>query len=585
MERRLVAILAADVVGYSRLMGADEQGTLRRLNSILKEVMQPGISGSGGRIVKLTGDGLLAEFSSVVGAVRCAAAIQENMLARELDAPETQRIRLRIGVNVGDVIVEGSDIFGDGVNVAARLESLTEPGGVCISGPAFETVRGKLELSFEDIGLQKVKNIAEPVRVYRLTLDTAKQSGSIPPEKPLSLPTKPSIAVLPFTNMSGDSQQEYFADGMAEEIITALSHMRWLFVIARNSSFTYKNRAVDVKQVGRELGVRFILEGSVRKAGNRIRITGQLIDATTGAHLWANHFDGALEDVFELQDRVTASVVGAIAPKMEHAEIERAKRKQTGSLDAYDYYLRGLAAVYQWKKEANEQALDLFSRAIELDPGFASAYGMAARCYSMRKASGWMKETEREIAETAFLARKAAELGWDDPVALSSGGIGLAFVAGELEEGNDLIERALELDPNLASAWLFSGWVKIYMGDPNAAIECVERAMRLSPNEPHVYGMQSAVALAHFFADRPKEALACAVKAMRAHSHQVLATCVAAASAGLVGDQQEAQAAVDRLREIDPDLRASVLKAYWPIRNPSDLAKWEEGLRRAGLPE
>jgi TolB-like protein len=585
LERRLAAILAVDVVGYSRLMGEDETGTLDRLKALRRELVQPKITERGGRIVKLMGDGLLAEFPSVVEAVQCAVGIQQSMNEREADLPEERRIRLRIGVNLGDIIVEGSDIYGDGVNVAARLEALADPGGISVSGATFDQVDSKLDLDFENIGEQLVKNIAKPVRVYRLAsggplADPHERSSEPPP-----LPDKPSIAVLPFDNMSNDPDQEYFADGMAEEIITALSRVRWLFVIARNSSFTYKNRTIDVKQVGQELGVRFVLEGSVRKAGNRVRITGQLIDATTGAHLWADHFDGALEDVFELQDRVTESVVGAIAPKMEHAEIERAKRKQTENLDAYDYYLRGLAAVYQWKREANEEALALFSRAVELDPTFASAYGMAARCYSMRKASGWITDPDQEIAETVTLARKAAQLGRDDPIALSTAGVGLGFVGGELEEGDELIERALELDPNLAPAWLFSGWVKIYLGEPETAIRRVQRAMRLSPNEPNVFGMQSAIALAHFFAGRPAEALSWAQKAMRAHSHRLLAACIAAASAALIGDEDEAQEAVSRLRQIDPNLRASVLKSYWPIRRPVDLATWEEGLRRAGLPE
>jgi adenylate cyclase len=585
LERRLVAILAADVVGYGRLMGEDESGTLERLKSLRSELVQPQITKRNGRIVKLMGDGLLAEFPSVVEAVQCAVQIQQAMIEREAESSEEQRIRLRIGVNVGDIIVEGSDIYGDGVNVAARLEALADPGGVSLSGPAFDQVDGKLDLAFEDIGEQRVKNIAKPVRVYRLASGGSQASPREHPSEPLPLPDKPSIAVLPFDNMSGDPEQEYFADGMVEEIITALSRARWLFVIARNSSFTYKGRSVDVKQVGQELGVRFVLEGSVRKAGNRVRITGQLIDATTGAHLWADHFDGALEDVFELQDRVTASVVGAIAPKMEHAEIERAKRKQTENLDAYDYYLRGLAAVYQWKREANEEALALFSKAIELDPTFASAYGMAARCYSMRKASGWIANPDQEIAETVTLARNAAQLGRDDPIALSTGGVGLAFVASELEEGDELIERALALDPNLAPAWLFSGWVKIYLGEPESAIARIERAMRLSPNEPNVFGMQSAMALAHFFAGRPEEALSWAQKAMRVHSHRLFAACIAAASAALIGNKDEAREAVRRLRQIEPNLRASALKAYWPIRRPADLARLEEGLRRAGLTE
>lgn len=585
MARRLAAVLAADVVGYSRLMGEDEVGTLAMLKAHREEFIDPTITKHHGRIVKLMGDGALVEFASAVDAVECAVEIQEGMARRTIDETENRRIVLRIGINIGDLIVEGDDLYGDGVNIAARLEGLATPGGVCVSRNVVSQVKGKVEFDFEDLGQQRIKNIAEPVQVFGITRKGRASKGAgdavdLPP-----LPDRPSIAVLPFENMSNDPDQEYFADGMVEEIITALSRARWLFVIARNSSFAYKGRTVDVKRVGQELGVRFVLEGSVRKSGNRVRITGQLIDTATGAHLWADKFDGALEDVFELQDQVTASVVGAIAPKMEHAEIERAKRKQTENLDAYDYYLRGLAAVYQWKIEANEEALALFSQAVELDPTFASAYGMAARCYSMRKASGWIVDPEKEIAETVNLARKAAQFGRDDPIALSTAGIGLGFVAGRLEEGDELIERALELDPNLASAWLFSGWVKIYLGEPEVAIRRVERANRLSPNEPNVYGMQSATALAHFFAGRPAEALSWAQKAMRAQSHQVLATCVAAASAALIGDEGEAEKTVRQLLQINPDLRASVLKAYWPIRRPSDLATWEEGLRRAGLPE
>ena len=492
MERRLAAVMSLDVVGYSRLMERDESGTLARLKDQRKELIDPTIAKHRGRLVKLMGDGALVEFASAVDAVECAMALQEGMTDGMAREPEDCRILYRIGVNIGDLIVEGDDLYGDGVNIAARLEGLAPPGGVCVSRNVVSQVKGKVEFSFEDLGQQRIKNISEPVQVFRVTAKSPASGGVIDATDPPPIPDKPSIAVLPFNNLSSDPDQEYFADGMVEEIITALSRVRWLFVIARNSSFTYKGQTVDVKQVGRELGVRFVLEGSVRKAGNRVRITGQLIDAKTGAHLWADNFDGALEDIFELQGQVTESVVGAIAPKLEQAEIERAKRKQTDNLDAYDYYLRGLAALYQWSKEANEEALKLFSRAVALDPTFSSAYGMAARCYSMRKANGWIADPEKEIAETLILARKAARLGRDDPIALSTAGIALAFVVGELEEGDELIERALELDPNLAPAWLFSGWVKIYLGEPEVAIDCVEHAKRLSPNEPNVYGMQAA---------------------------------------------------------------------------------------------
>jgi adenylate cyclase len=379
VDRRLAAILAADVAGYSRLTGLDEEGTHARLTDHLRSLIFPKITEHRGRVVKSTGDGRLADFSSVVDAVRCAVDVQRGMLRRNSDVPQEKRIEFRIGINVGDIIIDRGDIFGDGVNVATRLEGLAEPGGICVSSRVKEDAEGKLEIIFENAGEQHLKNIERPVRVYRV------QPGSpVSPRPTLALPDKPSIAVLPFENMSGDAEQEYFADGMVDEIITALSRFRSLFVIARNSTFTYKGRSVDVKQAGRELGVRYVLEGGVRKAANRVRIIGQLIDTTTGAHIWADRFEGGLEDAFDLQDRVTASVVGAIAPKLEQAEIERAKRKPTESLDAYDYYLRGLARARHWLKEANSEALQMFYKAIELDPDFASTHGMAAWCHAQR---------------------------------------------------------------------------------------------------------------------------------------------------------------------------------------------------------
>jgi TolB-like protein/class 3 adenylate cyclase len=447
-ERRLAAVLATDVVGYSRLMERDEDRTLERLKTHRKELVEPLLAEHHGRIVKLTGDGALCEFASVVDAVACAVLIQEGMAEREEGLPEDERIRFRISVNLGDVIHEADgDLYGDGVNVAARLEQLAEPGGVVVSGTAFDQLRGELGRAFVPLGEQHLKNIERPVRVYRMV--SGGGSGG-PPERPaLPLPDKPSLAVLPFENLSGDPEQGYFADGIVEDITTALARMRWLFVTARNSSFTYKGRAVDVKQVGRELGVRYVLEGSVRKAGSRVRITGQLIDTSTGAHLWADRFDGELADIFDLQDQVTASVVGAIAPKLEQVEIERAKRKPTESLDAYDYFLRGMAAFHQFTKPSNEEALALFSRAIGLDPQFASAYGMAARCYLQRKGFGWVADRERETAETERLARRGADLGRDDAVALCAAGAALVVVVVDLDYGSALIDRALGLNPNL----------------------------------------------------------------------------------------------------------------------------------------
>jgi TolB-like protein/Tfp pilus assembly protein PilF len=401
----------------------------------------------------------------------------------------------------------------------------------------------------------------------------------------LSLPDRPSIAVLPFTNMSGDPEQDYFADGMVEEIITALSHLRWLFVIARNSTFTYKGRAVDVKQVGRELGVRYVLEGSVRKAADRVRITAQLVDASTGAHLWADRFEGTLKDIFDLQDQVTASVVGSIAPQLERAEIERATRKPTENLDAYDYFLKGMANVHLWTKDANREALQLFYRAIELDPNFAAAYGLAARCYSQRKVSGWTIDREQERLETERLARRAAQLGPDVPLALCTAGLGLAHVAGEIDDAAALIARSLELNPNLAWAWLFNGWVKVLAGKPEEAIESVSRAMRLSPQDPHIFNMQGVIAWAYFCAERFDEASVWAEKAVQYHPHYLLGSVIHPASKALAGQLSEAQRAMARLRQLDPKLRISNLKELAPLRRPVDLMRWADGLRKAGLPE
>jgi adenylate cyclase len=388
VERRLAAILAADVAGYSRLMGSDEVGTLGALKSLRREVVDPAIASHKGRIVKTTGDGMLVEFASAFDAVTCAMQVQGKMAERN-GSSDAQKITFRIGINVGDIIIDGDDIFGDGVNLAARVENECVPGGVCLSGSAFDQVRGKTCFVFDDLGERALKNIDLPVRLYAARVATASLTAgaksSAEGQKPLPLPDKPSIAVLPFQNMSGDPEQEYFADGMVEEIITALSRNKQLFVIARNSSFTFKGKAVDIKQVARDLGVRYVLEGSVRKSGNRIRITGQLIDAASGAHLWADRYDGAPEDVFDLQDQVAASVVGAIDPSMTRAEIERVSRKPLGSLEAYDYWLRGRAAHWQYTRESIDQAIGLYEEAIKLDPQFALAHATLGTALTHRK--------------------------------------------------------------------------------------------------------------------------------------------------------------------------------------------------------
>jgi TolB-like protein/Tfp pilus assembly protein PilF len=580
LVRRLTAIFAADVAGYSRLTGMDEEGTHVRLKEHLRVLIDPKVAAHRGHIIKNTGDGFLAEFNSVVDAMRCAVDVQRGMAERNSDVPPGDRIEFRIGINVGDIIEDNGDIFGDDVNIAARLEAIAEPGGICVSDDAHRQLRDKLDIVFDDAGEQNLKNIERPVRVFRV-MDRVAAGRQRPT---LALPNKPSIAVLPFQNLSADVEQEYFADGVVEEITMALSLFRWLFVIARNSSFTYKGRPVDVKQVGRELGVRYVLEGSVRKAGNRIRIAGQLIDAETGAHLWADRFDGALEDMFDLQDHVTSSVVGEIAPKLQQEDIKRARRKPIENLDAYDYYLRGLAKNY-WTKDATSEALQLFCKAIEIDPDLPSAYGMAAWCYARRRANGWMIDREKESAEATRLARKAVHLGADDPVALCMGGYALARVAHEFEDAAAFMDRGLTVNPNFAQAWMLSAWLRAWMGEPNLALEHVAHAMRLSPLDSSMYGMHGAMAYAHFLASRYDMASSYAEKSMRDNPKFLLAICISAASNALAGQLEPAQKAMARALELNPDLRASNLNDLAPFRRAEDRAKFAKGLRTAGLPE
>jgi TolB-like protein/class 3 adenylate cyclase len=428
--RRLAAILAADVAGYSRLMGADEEGTHERLKALRQELVDPKIAEHKGRIVKTAGDGMLVEFASVVDAVRCAVEVQQAMPEQNSGIAADNRIELRIGINMGDIVVDGDDLYRDGVNVAARLEGLADPGHICVSARVQEDAAGKLDLAFEDLGVQSLKNIERPVRVYSV-VTAATGSAATAASRDPALPGKPSIAVLPFANMSGDPEQEYFADGMAEEITTALSRIRWLFVIARNSSFRYKGQAVDVKQVGRELCVRYVLEGSVRKAGGRLRITAQLIEATNGAHLWADRFDGSVDDVFELQDKVAISVAGVIEPTLLRSEIERARRKRPDSLDAYDLYLRALPYAFTPMPEDADKALPLLGKAIELEPDYAAAHAIIAWCHEARYLRGGMKEETRLAA--LHHARLAIARGSDDAAALATAGFVIAVCGRDYE--------------------------------------------------------------------------------------------------------------------------------------------------------
>jgi TolB-like protein/class 3 adenylate cyclase len=584
----LTAILAADVAGYSRLMGADEEGTLAQLKAFRKTLVDPTIAKHRGRIVKTTGDGMLVEFASAVDAARCAVEVQRGMADENTEIPQAKRIEFRIGIHLGDIIIDDDDIFGDGVNIAARLESIAVPGGISISRAVHDQVRDRINVCFDDKGEIALKNIARPVQVFAISGAKESKTTVSPESKPaLALPDKPSIAVLPFQNMSGDPEQDYFADGMAEDIITALSRFKALFVIARNSSFTYKGRAVDVKQVGRELGVRYVLEGSVRKAANRVRITGQLVDTATGGHLWAERFDGGLGDIFDLQDQVTESVVGAIAPAVEKAEIERAKRKPTESLDAYALYLRGLARFYQFaNRQANGEALRLFNSAIELDPDFASAYGRAAACYVIAKTNGWISDTANEIAEVTRLAHRAVELGKHDAIALAASGFALALVVRDLGVGAALIDRALVLNSNLAEAWNYGGWVKNWLGEPEPALERFAHAMRLSPLDPRATAMRAGTAHAHFFLGRYDEAASWAAMALQDNPDFQTGLRIDAASNAMAGRPEQARRAVARLRQLNPALHVSTLKdVVGPYRHSEDLSRYEEGLRQAGLPE
>ena len=500
--RRLAAILAADVVGFSMLMGQDEEGTLARIKSLRREVIEPKVNEHHGRVFKTTGDGLLIEFASPVEAVRCAVGVQEA-LGCEASQEPSQALQLRIGINLGDIMIEeDGDVYGDGVNVAARLEKLAEPGGISISGKVYEEVRDKLPYSFEDRGKQQVKNIARPVRVYAL----GAASPTVTPKQPkaLPLPDSPSLAVLPFTNMSGDPGQEYFADGVVEDIITALSRVRWFFVIARNSSFTYKGRSVDIRQVGRELGVRYVLEGSIRKAGNRVRITGQLIEAASGRHVWADKFDGELVDIFDLQDRLTESVVGAIEPSLRRAEIERASAKPTDELDAYDLYLQALAQHYALTKPASDQALRLLGRALELDRNYSAAKALAAGIYNIRVAQNWADQTE--IERGIQLAREAWADHRDDPTTLSRAGAALGYLARDFEAALAAIDRALILNPNSANACGNSGLIRMWVSDWRTSIDHFQKAIRLSPLDPGVGFSASGLCLALLLAGRPEEA-------------------------------------------------------------------------------
>jgi len=586
VERRLAAILAVDVAGYSRLMGEDEEGTHERLKAHFAQLVRPKIEEHRGRVVKNTGDGLLAEFASVIDAVRCAAEIQQGMLGREPGVPEDRCIRFRIGINLGDVIVEEHDIFGDGVNVAARLEALAAPGGICVSRVVRDQVRDKFDLPFDDLGEQQVKNIARPVRTYSIVLGASSRAAPPSSGAPLPLPDKPSLAVLPFQNLTGDAEQEYFVDGMVEEITAAIARLPWLFVIARNSAFTYKGKPVDVKQVARELGVRYVLEGSVRKAGNRVRISGQLIDTTTGAHIWADRFGGALYDIFELQDQVASNVAGAIAPKLRQSEIERAGRKPPANLTAYDLYLRALAQSYHFTEEGFAEAVVLARQALAIDPSYAPAAALVGSCRVRQRVQGWGALSDEDIGEACRLARQVLEAERNDAETISVAARTLFRLAGEAAMAAAALDRALALNPNAALAWLARGNIHASRNQPEAAIEALERARRLSPFDPYTFFYAVSIAIAHLAARRFEQAIEWADRALHEQPRLVSAMRVKVAANAHLGHLDEARGELSRVLAIDPKLTiAEILRRYADFTAPEVLELYVTGLRLAGLPE
>ena len=576
VQRRLAAILAADVVGYSALMQRAEEATYAEFERLKREVIEPGLSRHDGRLIKTTGDGALVEFASPSAAVRCAVEIQESI------ASGRSPLKLRIGVNLGEVIVGADgDLFGDGINIAVRLEGVADPGGILISEKVYGEVEGKLDAGFEYRGEQQLKNITKPVRAFAVRAGThgalIDRLSAAPP-----LPERPSIAVLPFENMSGDAEQEYFTDGMVEDITTALSWFKWLFVIARNSSFTYKGKAVNVKQVGRELGVRYVLEGSVRKASGKVRIAGQLIDAITGAHIWADRFERDLTDVFALQDEVTVAVVSAIQPKIIQTEIALAARRRPENLTAYDYYLRALPQSYLATREGLAEAIRLAHRALELHPRFGGAASLAGLCHMRNVLFGYADDPQFDRREAVRLSRLALSVDDSDPDTLAAAAVISSFMIGDCESEIEMADRAVALNPNSFGAWSARGWVCRAAGLPQEAVQSFERAIRMNPIDPLLHPSFVGMGIALIELRRFDEAIVAGKNAQRQKSsYGPVYGCLASAFAHL-GRETEAREAVARLLEFDP---AFTISAFIARGGQSNAKLLIEGLRKAGLPE
>jgi adenylate cyclase len=589
IERRLVAILIADVAGYSRLIGIDDEGTLAQLNAHHAELIEPKIKEHRGRIVRTTGDGLLVLFVSAVDALRCAVEIQRAMVQRNAQVPPDRRIEFRMGVNVGD-IVEGASIHGDGINVAARLEALAEAGGVCVSSRVQEDAKGslgRLGVAFEDLGQHQLKNIDHAVQIYRVLLGhvaTTVKSKQTPTPAP-ALPERPSIAVLPFANMSGDPEQEYFADGMVDDILMALSRVRWLFVIARQSSFIYKIRSADVKQIGRELGVRYVVEGSVRKSGTRVRIVAQLIETETGAHIWADRYEGDLRDIFALQDEITERIVSAIEPTVRTVEIKRALAKPTGSLTAYDCYLRALPYYYSQTREAVLRAETLLQEAIDLDPGYAEALGTLADCIAIRTSTGWHESRRRGTDQACEAARLALAAGPDNSTCVASAAFAYGILGHRFDEALELAERAIQLHPNSTFVRNRAGAVYSVSGESDKAVAQFEAAQRMNPLDNKTATVTFTVATtAHFFASRFEESVRWGKRTMAITPDANVARWIAAAALGHLGRLDEARVEIDKILALHPIATlARARRASFRYDWMYDL--YLDGLRKAGLPE
>jgi len=586
VSRRLVAVFTADVEGYSRLMGADEVGTLKGLTE-RRAILDRFIGEHGGRIANTAGDSVLAEFGSAVDAVQCAVDAQSALAEANSGLAPDRSISFRIGVHIGDVLIRAGDLFGDGVNIAARLQSIAKPGAVCISGATYDQVRKALPVTFVDLGVQLVKNIQEPIRAYQVSATSETREAANPArvaeaESAPPLPDKPSIAVLPFENMSGDPEQEYFADGMVEEIITALSRFKWLFVIARNSSFTFKGQAVDVKEVGRRLGVRYVLEGSVRKASGKVRIAGQLIDAVTGTHIWADRFERDLTDVFALQDEVTVAVVSAIQPRLLQTEIGMAKRRRPENLTAYDFFLQAVQQFYLTTPEGIAEATRLAHRALEVEAGFARAAAWASGCHTFSVLWAYAIDPQFERNEAVRLLRLALSADDSDPDILAWAAFTSAYLVDDCERAIELADRAVELNPNSFLTWNFRGWVYRVAGLPEEALSSFGRAIRASPVDPMLNQTLTGLGYSLIELGRFDEAIVAGKKARRQNSSfSPTYRCLASAFAHL-GRDAEAREAAARLLEIDP---AFTISSFIARGGQSNAKLTIEGLRKAGLPE